>query len=163
ADLGDIAFFQEYETARHRKQGRDVRGDEVLLDSQPDYNGATLARQDQPFRVVLTDHGQRVRTLQFGDRRSHGLEEILHGLKVMMDAMRNDFRIRFGRELVAGALQLVPQFLVVLDDPVMNDSQTVAGDVGMRVALAGNSVRGPTGVGNADLAGCGALLESIIQ
>ena len=44
ANLGDVAFLEEHEAARHRQQRRDVRGDEVLADAEADDDRATAAR-----------------------------------------------------------------------------------------------------------------------
>ena len=51
ADVGDVAFFEEHEAARHRQQRRDVGGDEVLVDAQADDHRAAFARQDDALRA----------------------------------------------------------------------------------------------------------------
>ena len=113
--------------------------------------------------IVLADHRQRIRTLQLRYRGPHGLEEILHRLQVMVDAMRDDFGIGLGAELIPGAFQLGTQFLVILDDAVVDDGQTVAGNVRMCVALARHSMRGPAGVGNSQVAVQGRAIQRLLQ
>jgi hypothetical protein len=43
-----------------------------------------------------------------------------------MHAVRDHFGVGLGAELVAGELQVLAQFLVVLDDAVVHDRQAVA-------------------------------------
>ena len=64
---------------------------------------------------------------------------------------------------VAVTLEVGAQLLVVLDDAVVDDGEPVTRDMRMRVALARHAVRGPAGVGDADLAGGGGVFERIIQ
>ncbi len=125
--------------------------------------GAAFAREDDAFRIVLAHHGQRARAFELGDGRAHGLEQILHRFEVVMDAVSDDLGVRLRREFVAETLQLFTQLIVVLDDAVVNDRETVVRDVGMRVALARHTVRGPASVGDADVAVRGALVNRLLQ
>src|SRR5579859_860084 len=61
--------------------------------------------------------------------------------------MRDDFRIRFGDELVAFALELLFQLEIILDDPVVNNHDLAgAVAVGVRIFFRGAAVRGPASV-----------------
>jgi hypothetical protein len=65
----------------------------------------------------------------------------------------DDFGVGFGGEGVTGGAQLLAQFGVVLDDAVVDDRHALAAHVGMGVALGGDAVGGPAGVGDAEAAG----------
>ena len=67
-----------------------------------------------------------------------------------MNAVGNDLSVGVRGENVAQRLQFVPQLLVILDDAVVDDRETVVGNVGVGVLLAGNSVGGPAGMGDTD-------------
>ena len=135
------------------------------LSSLPDADDhrTALARENDALRVVLAHHGQRIGAFELRHRGAHGLEQILHRLQMMMDAMRDDFGVGLGAELVARALQLGAQLFVVLDDAVVHDGQAVAGDVRMGVALARHAMRGPARVGDAHGSVNGRLIQRLLQ
>ena len=81
----------------------------------------------------------------------------------MVDAVRDHLGVGLGGELVTAPLELVAQLLVVLDDAVVDDRQAVERDMRMGVALARDAVGGPAGVGDADLAAGGRLLEGLLE
>ena len=83
--------------------------------------------------------------------------------QVIVDAVRDDFGVGLGDELVAELRQVGAQLLVVLDDAVVDDRESVVGDVGMRVALARHAVGGPARVRDADLAAGGLVLDRLLQ
>src|SRR6267142_285004 len=64
--------------------------------------------------------------------------------------MRNDFRVSFGDELVAFALELFFEFEIVFDDAVVDDDDLAAA-IAMRMGVffRGAAVRGPTCVTDA--------------
>ena len=163
AHLGDIALLEEDEAPRHRQQRRYVRCHEVLVHAEADDDRAALARENQPFRLVLAHHHERIGTLELGDRGTHRLEEVVQGLQVQVHAVGDDLRIGLGGELVAAPHQVRPQVLVVLDDAVVHDGEPVARDVRMGVALARHPVGRPAGVGDADLAVGGGMVERLIE
>jgi len=53
AHFGNVAFLEENEASRHRKQRRHIRCHEVLILPQADHYRAALARQNQSFGLVL--------------------------------------------------------------------------------------------------------------
>ena len=66
------------------------------------------------------------------------------------DQVRDDFRVRFGLELVALRLELVLQIEIVLDDAVVDDDDAAgAVTVRMRVLLRRPAVRRPSRVADA--------------
>ncbi len=151
-DLRHVAFLEEYKTAGDRQQRGHVRGHEVLLDPQTDDHRAAFAGENQTFRVMLADNGKRVGSFELGHRGSNRLEQVLHGLQVEVNAVRNDLGIGLRGELVPGAFQLLAQLLVILDDSVVHDGEAVPRDVRMGVALARYPMCRPACVGNSDLA-----------
>ena len=68
---------------------------------EADDDRAAFAREDDPLGILLADHGQRVGAFELRHRRAHGLEQVLHRLEVVVDAVGDDFGVRLGRELVA--------------------------------------------------------------
>jgi hypothetical protein len=150
AHFRHVAFLENGELVRHGQQRGDVRGDEVLAVADADDDRAALARQDDAFRIVLRDHCQRIGAFELRHRGTHRLEQVARLLQVIVNPMRDDFRVRLGAELVTGGLQFVAQLVVVLDDAVVNDRNPVARDVRMRVALARHAVRGPARVRDAE-------------
>ena len=118
--------------------------------AEADHDRAARAREHDAVGVFLRHHRERVRAFELRDRRAHGLEQVARCLQVIVDAVRDDFGVGLGRELVAG-LQLVAQLLVVLDDAVVHERDAVARDVRMGVALARHAVRGPARVRDAEV------------
>ena len=149
ADLGDVAFFQEHEATRDRQQRRNVGSDKILFVAQSDDDWTTFAREHDAIRIGLRDHRKRICALKFGNCCTHGPEEIVRRVEVMMNTVTDHFGVGLRGELVAELLQLVAQFFVILDDAVVHESDAIAGNVRMRVALARHAVRGPARVRNA--------------
>jgi hypothetical protein len=74
ANLRDVAFLEEHKAARDRKERRDVRRDEVLIDTETDNDRAALAREDDAIRIVLADDRERIGALELGYRGAYGFE-----------------------------------------------------------------------------------------
>ncbi len=161
--LAHVAFLEEDEVARHGQQRSDVRGDEVLLLAEADHHRAAFTRDDDAVRVGLRDDGERIRALELRHGRPHGLEQVAGHPEVVVDAVRDHFGVGFGGEHIAFALRLRAQFLVVLDDAVVDDRDAVLRDVRMGVALARAPVRRPTRVRDAEAAMSGIGLERVLQ
>ena len=114
-------------------------------------------------RSSLRHDGERVRALELGDGRAHRLEQVARDLQVVVDAVRDDLGIGLRRELVAGLDQLGAQFVVVLDDAVVDDRDAVLRDVRVRVALARHAVRRPPRVRDAEIAVRGVGVERVLE
>jgi hypothetical protein len=68
----------------------------------------------------------------------------------LFDEMGRNLGIGLAAELVTRALKLAPENVVVLDDPVVHQRQTVAAvAMGMRVGVRGRAVRRPPSVSDA--------------
>ena len=153
ADAGDVALLEDDERTRHGQERRDVGRDEVLLLAEADQERAAGAREHDAVRVLAPHHRERIGAAQFGDGLLHGLEQVAAPGQVIMNAVRDDLGIGVRGELVAGALELGPELLVVLDDAVVDDRDAVARDVRMGVLLVRHAVRRPARVGDAEVTG----------
>src|ERR1700694_6271624 len=81
----------------------------------------------------------------------------------MMDAVSNHFGIGLGGEAVAQAFQIGAQCLVILDDPVVHDSDPVARYVGVSVVRGWNAMGGPAGVRDAHVPADGIRVERVLE
>ena len=104
------------------------------------------------MRVVLLDHANGVSANQARTGGAYCGDQIRRAGEVLVHEVRDDFGIGIRGKFVTGGFELSPQFFVVLDDAVMNDSQTI-GDVRVGVAFTGGPMGSPTGVGNAGVTG----------
>src|ERR1700741_5437466 len=80
-----------------------------------------------------------------------------------VNPMGNDFGVGFRAELVTRALQLLAQLIVILDDAVMYDRDTVTRQMRVRIALARYAVRRPARMGNSDLSGSRRGLQILVE
>ena len=152
SDIGDIAFFQEHEPVGHWQQRQLVRRDEVFANTHTNDQGAALTAYHEVLRFVGVYHRQGIGSTQTGDRRTHGIMEITQCAVVFLNQVRDDFGIGLRRKLETVSPQFLAQLLIVFDDPVVDNSQPVAGHVRMGVDLRGLAVGCPAGMGNAQVA-----------
>src|SRR5690606_28466192 len=118
--------------------------------ADPDDDRTSGACNDDRIRIVFRDDRERISAFELGYRRAHRAKQIAESLPVVVDAMRDDFRVRLRGEGVAEARELLAQLLVVFDDAVVDDGDAVARDMRMRIALRGHAVRRPTRVSDAE-------------
>src|SRR6516162_3710087 len=80
----------------------------------------------------------------------HGLEQSLHGLKLAGDQVGDDFGIGLAEEGESLGFELAAQGRMILDHPVVHHGDrgrpVAPAQVGMRVAIGGRPVRGPSRV-----------------
>src|SRR5882757_5739811 len=81
----------------------------------------------------------------------------------MMDSVRDHFGIGFRVETVAQLNETGSQRLMILDNAVVHDGNSAPRNVRMRIARGGNAVSGPTGMGDADMAGDWCGIKGILQ
>jgi len=112
---------------------------------------------------VLAHHHQRIGALELGHRGTHRLEQVLERLQVVVDTVSDDLRVGLGGEAVAAALEVGAQLIVVLDDAVVDDGESVTGDMRMRVTLARHAMSRPAGMGDADLARGRCVFQGIVE
>ena len=125
SNLGDIAFLQEHEAARHRQQRGDIGGDEVLTDAEADDDGAPLARDHDAFRIGFAHHRQCVGPVQLSRGFANRCQQIFRAAQVVMNPVRDHFGIGFRREDVAQPLEAGAQRGVILDDAVVDDRDPI--------------------------------------
>jgi hypothetical protein len=146
-----VAFFQVDDLVGGAGQRHRVRGDEVLALAHADDQRRALARGHHAVRLFAAEHGDRVGAVQAFDRLLHGGEQV--AVVHVVDQVGDDFGVGLAREYVAECGQFAAQFVVVLDDAVVDQ-----GDAGVffarrevRVGILGGrgAVGGPAGVGDA--------------
>src|SRR3954468_2022630 len=74
------------------------------------------------------------------------------GFPVDVNKMCDHFGIRIGSKTIPAGQQTRPYFVVVFDDAVMNYSEAILADMGMRVTFRRNAMGRPTGVSDANVA-----------
>ena len=161
--LSHIAFFEENKPPGDGQQRADVGSNVVLAGAEADNGGTAHARDDDAVRVLLADHGECVGALEFGDGSAHRPEQVAEQRHVIVDAVRHHLGVGLGFEHVARRLQLRAQLFVILDDAVVDDGEAVARNMRVRVAFAGNTVRGPACVGNAKVTGNGVRGQFVLE
>ncbi len=112
-----------------------------------------MLRGDDGARVVGGDHHQRVVAVELLQRFLHRVDERRAAFAVLLDQMRDDFRVGLALELVTLRFQPLLQRQEILDDPVV-DHDHVARAVAMRVrvVLVRLAVRRPARVAHAERA-----------
>ena len=90
----------------------------------PTTSGRSAARADQPLRLALVHHRDRICTFESRHRSAHGSEQI--SAIQLMNQMRNDFGIGLGDEVIASAFQLSANRFVIFDDAVVHDGDFIA-------------------------------------
>ena len=147
-DVGDVAFLEVDDAARHREQSGRVGGEEVVVVAESDDQRAPRPCADDAPRLARRQHGDRVGPVEFRGRRLHRAQQVAatRTVPVRMNQVRDHFGVGLRREDVALRLQPVAQRLVVLDDAVVHDGDLAAGHVRVRVHRRRRAVRSPAGV-----------------
>jgi hypothetical protein len=146
ADYSDVTLFEEHEAARNRQQCGDIRRYKVLTNAKSNNYRTALAREDQFARLVTTHDDQRISTVELGYGFADSGFQIRRVLAVMMDKVRDDFGIRVTVKNIASSRQLVTQYVVVLNDAVMDDCDAGTGNMRVGIALARGTVCSPAGM-----------------
>ncbi len=102
--------------------------------------------------MLLGQHRNCVRALEFGGRLAHCREQTISALEIEVDQMRNDFRVGVGDEFVADRTEPLADLFVVLDDAVVHHRQSVLADVRMRIAFGRGAMGRPASVRDAQAA-----------
>ena len=148
-----LLVAEEHDVARVAEDRRNVGRDEKLSVAEADDNRRSVADGDDLLGIVSRDEHEREQAPHQQQRPSHGVLEpvVLH---LPLDQVGDDFRVGFGDEQVALALQFALQIQVVFDDPVVDDDD-LAGAVAvrMRVLFGRTAVGRPSCVTDAVVAG----------
>ena len=132
-EIHQIALFEVDELVGHGPQSQRVGSDEVLADADADDQRAPGAGGDQPARLVPGHHPKCVGAVQAFHRVGDSVEQVARLVQAAVDQVRDEFRIGVGLEFEAGIEQFVAQFLVVLDDAVVDQADAPARHVRMGV------------------------------
>ena len=149
-DLHEVPFLQNDEAVRNGLERQNVGGDVVFAYALADHQRAADAGCNQAVRVVPSQHGQGVGTLQALNRRAHRRQQGAALGEMEVDQVGENFRVRLRSEGVSRLCQLGAQRLEILDDAIVDDGDAPVGLVGMGVRFKRRPVGGPAGVGNAD-------------
>jgi hypothetical protein len=128
-----------------------VGADEHRALAETDRERRAFARANQQILLAGEQEGERKSPPQPRQRRLDCLDRRQPVCDPVGDQMSNDLAVGLGGELGALPFQLPAQLAEVLDDAVMHDGEPV-GRVRMCVVLGRASVRGPTGVADANRA-----------
>ena len=146
-----FAFIQIDEAVGHLQQGQRVGADVMLAAADADDQRAAHPGAIQGVGFILMDDAEGEGAAQFGQRATQGAEHVLLTAVVVSQQVGDHFGVGLGGEYVAKFLKLQAQRVVILDDAVVDDSQTV-GTMRVGVLLTGLAVGCPAGMGDAQLA-----------
>ena len=158
---GHVTVSHEEEVARVIQDGRHVARHKVFVFAQADHRGRPLADCDDLVEVLGRDDGQSKHAFELADRLAHRILQAgrpaaaLFGagaqpVLVFLDQVRNDFRVRLGREAVSFGLELPAELKIILNDAVVDhDDGPVTVSVRVRVFFGGRAVGRPARVPDA--------------
>ena len=162
-DDGHLFVAEEHDVARVAQDGGDVGRDEELAVAEADDDRRTVADGDDLFRIVGRNQHERE---QPAHQQQRAADRVLEAVvfHLALDQVRDDFRVGFGDELVALALQLLLQVEVVLDDAVVDDDD-LAGAVAVRMGVffGRPAVRRPARVADAVVADSGCRVDDVFE
>src|SRR5690606_30790168 len=147
-------------------QRQGVGGQEILVLTASDHQRRALARADDSMGFVAAEDGDGIGAFKALRGLPHGGEQV--AIVAMVDQVGDDFGVGLAFELVAGGAQLAAQFVVVLDDAVVDQrdarlAAALAREMGMGVVGGRRAVGGPAGMGNAGEAGEFLLLDFALE
>ncbi len=158
ADLDAVAVFKEADFVGQRGEGVGIGRKEHFPLAETNSQRRAETRANHQVFVAGENHGQRKRAAQALQRsinsvlRRHALADVIG------HQMRDDFGIGVGFKTELGFFQLFFQFLIILDNAVMNDGYAV-GDVGVGVFLDRAAMGCPARMADADAAAEGLFFK----
>ena len=145
SDYRDVAIRQKHHVARVMQHRRNIARHEVFVLAQANHRGRSQARRHDFVRVARRNHRQRVDARQLLHCFLHRAFE--RAIEVLFNQVRDHFRIRLGQKLVPFLNQLLLQFQIILDNPVVHHHDfAFAVAVRMRILFRRTPVRGPARV-----------------
>ncbi|VUX45921.1 hypothetical protein DF3PA_170022 [Candidatus Defluviicoccus seviourii] len=151
-DLDPVAFFEVADAVGKRRESKRVGAQEHLALAVAQRQRAAVAGADHQIVMAGKQNGEREGAAQPLERFGYCLLRRQPLAQMLADEVDDDFRVGFGRKDAAGARELAPQVLEVLDDAVVDEHHALIG-VRVGVDLGRRSVRRPAGVADADPAG----------
>ena len=150
----DLAVVEIHDRARMREDGRGVRSHEVLAGADRHEQRRAVPRRHDRVGLTGREHRDPVRAVHLVQRARHRLDQRAPFRDVLLDQVRQHFRVGLRAEHVAALGEGRAERAGVLDDAVVDERERAAA-VGVRVRVdgVGRAVRGPAGVGDARVAG----------
>src|SRR5690606_4031862 len=117
--------FQIDELIGYLQQGQGVGGYESFFAALPYYQWAAHARAVQRAGFIFMDDAEGVSAMQLSQGTAEGAEQVRFLLVVVGQQVGDYFGVSFRGEVVAQLLELLTQLVVVFDDAVVDDGQTL--------------------------------------
>ena len=164
-DHGDFAVAHVDEILGVFDDRRGVGREEELPVAHAHDHRAALPRGDDPVVVALLDDGDGVGADHLPEGLPHGFgQRAAAGRPDVFDQIHQHLGVGAAAEGVSVLFEGVLQHAVVLDDAVVYQGYVLRfGVVGMGVGVVRNPVRGPAGVGDADIAAEVLSVEEMLQ
>ena len=143
--VGDVALLEVDDAVGDAGQRHRVGRQEVLVRAferaDAKHERRAVARADDPLRLVAAEHRDRIGAAQARHGALHRLEQIAFVQAV--DQVGDDLGVGLARERIVLRAQAGAQFVVVLDDPVVDqrDPAAAADAGGLPAVLLGAVVR----------------------
>ena len=157
-----IALFKIDHVTGMGEHGHDIGGDERCIGGCAHNQRTPGTRRDHRPRFPLRNDGERITPSHILRGSSHRYGQRHALLKIFVDQMRDDLRVRFRLKLVALFFQLLFQRLIVFDDAVVHEHAAFRA-VRVGVLLRGLPVRRPSRVANSHGALECFLLERLLK
>ena len=140
-------IFESDELARDSGNSIDItRKKCALFTHSHDHRAAELGSDDS-IRIFPIDHDEGICTNQSGKHSFKCREKI--AIEERFEEFRDDFGIRLTIEFVSFYHEFSLEFMMVLDDPIVDDKKShIARIMWMRIRLCDTSVRCPTSMSN---------------
>src|SRR5262249_40405131 len=144
---GDIAVGEEKDVARVLKESGNVARDEEFIFTEANNSGRAHAGSDDLVRVARGHENKGINPAELIEGFADSVFERDTALGIFFYQMRDNFRVGFGNELVACALELFFQLQIIFDDAVVNDDD-LTGAIPVRVGVffRRTAVSGPAGM-----------------
>ena len=158
-DVHHIAFFKVNNLVGDAGQRHGVAGQKGFALPHAQNQRRAGAGADHAMRLVLVEHGNRIRAMELLHRGLDGLEQV--AVVQAVDQVRNDLGVGLAGKHIAPGLQGGAQLFVVFDDAVVHQRDATGlgthraravAEVRVRVVHRRRTVRGPAGVRDAGAA-----------
>ncbi|MCK9589757.1 MAG: hypothetical protein WC076_12205 [Terrimicrobiaceae bacterium] len=144
----------------------DIACQEMLMPSDAEDERAASAGPDHEVRNVRMENRDPIGSDHMPERLADRLDQAglvapVGTVEFVAHAVGQDFRVRLRHEGMAGFQKLFAEFLVVLDDPVVDEGEPPASiEVRVGIFLGDTPVRRPTGMADSGPAMHRALLDA---
>jgi len=150
-DAGYLKLFESDNLACKRKESRDVGSDKVFALAEADNEWREIFSNDKIIGLSAADDADGVGAFEAGEGLANSLKKVGGRLKLKVNQVGNNFRVRFGSKGAALSHELGFQFSIIFDDAVVNDGQAVD-QMGMGVVFGRAAVGCPPRMADAESA-----------